>query len=51
LDNLDHVIDKIQIEFVVSTKLVFSIIKHVVAVIESFQPVQLVIEPIQIKNL
>ncbi len=51
MDNLDHVIDKIQIEFVVSTKLVFSIIEHVATVIESFEPVQVVIEHVQIENL
>jgi hypothetical protein len=41
--NLDHIIDNIQIELVVSVEHVISITKCVVASIKSFQHVQLVI--------
>jgi len=47
--NLDHVIADIQVETIVFTKLVVSIIEFVAVAIESFQPVQFEIEPVQIE--
>ncbi len=43
--NLNQVIDNIQVEHVVS------VIELVLAVIESFQPIQLVVEYVQMENL
>jgi hypothetical protein len=48
--NLDQVIVNIQIKLVVSTKHVLSITKLATATIESFQPFQLVVELVHIKN-
>jgi len=49
--NLDKVIDNIQVEFVVFAEPIVSITKVVVITTKSFQPIQQVVEPIQIENL
>ncbi len=49
--NPNQVIDNIQIELVVSIEPVVSIIDSTAVVIESFQLVQPIVEPIQIENL
>ncbi len=48
---MDKVIDNIQVEFVVFAEPIVSITKVVVITTKSFQPIQQVIEPIQIENL
>ncbi len=47
---MDKVIDKSQVELVVSAKPIVSIIEPVVVATKSFQLVQLEVEPIQIEN-
>ncbi len=48
--NLDQVIDNVQGKLVMYVELVVSIIEPVIVDIESFQPIQPIVEPIQIKN-
>jgi hypothetical protein len=48
--NLDQVIDNIQIKLVVFVEPIVSIIEFATIAIKSFQPIQLVVEPMQIEN-